>query len=149
MTDLVVAIDLLAVAVSAGHTVHTAVAVVGGLGSGPATLALGKVDAACGRGRPMSEALGELERALGPPARPLVTVLAAALRSGSPLAPTLQRLADSERRRQRRAAETRVRRLPVLMLGPLVGLVLPAFLVMTIVPVAVTTARVGLSPASP
>jgi hypothetical protein len=36
----------------------------------------------------------------------------------------------------------------VLLLGPLVGLVLPAFVVVTIVPVAVTTARAGLLPAS-
>ena len=83
---------------------------------------------------------------LGPAVRPLVTALVSTTRAGAPLAPALQRLADTERRRQRREAETRVRRLPVLLLAPLVGLVLPAFVVLTIVPVATTTARTGLVP---
>ena len=85
---------------------------------------------------------------LGPPVRPLVTTLTASLRSGAPPGPSLQRLADAQRQRQRRRAEERVRRLPVLLLAPLVGLVMPAFVVLTIVPVAVTTARAGLVPAS-
>lgn len=146
--DLLVAIDLLQVAVSAGHSIHTAVSAVGRVGHGPVTAGLREVDAACGRGRPLVDALGGLVGAVGPQVRPLVTVLTATLRSGAPLGPALQRLADGERRRQRRRAETRVRRLPVLLLAPLVGLVLPAFLVLTIVPVAVSTARAGLLPAS-
>jgi pilus assembly protein TadC len=95
----------------------------------------------------MADALEELTRAIGPEARPLVTALSSSLRSGAPLAPGLQRLADAQRRRQRRRAEERIRRLPVLLLAPLVGLVLPAFVVLTIVPVALTTARTGLTPA--
>ena len=145
-SDLVAVADLLHVAVSAGHSLHGAVAAVGATAGGPAGAALARVDAAFGRGRRMVDALEELPEALGPDARPLVTALGSSLRSGAPLAPALQRLADTERRRQRRRAEERVRRLPVLLLAPLVGLVLPAFVVLTIVPVALTTARTGLTP---
>jgi pilus assembly protein TadC len=81
---------------------------------------------------------------LGPAVLPLVSTLNMALTSGAPLGPALQRLADAERRRQRRRAEARARRLPVLLLAPVVGLVLPAFLVLTIVPVAVSAADGGL-----
>jgi hypothetical protein len=145
--ELVAVADLLHVAVSAGHSLHGAVAAVGATADGPAGVALARVDAAFARGRPMADALEELTRAIGPEARPLVTALSSSLRSGAPLAPGLQRLADAQRRRQRRRAEERIRRLPVLLLAPLVGLVLPAFVVLTIVPVALTTARTGLTPA--
>lgn len=144
--DLVTVADLLHVAVSAGHSLHGAVAAVGAMSGGSAGAALARVDAAFARGRPLVDALDELPRCLGPEARALVTALASSLRSGAPLAPAVQRLADAERRRQRRRAEERVRRLPVLLLAPLVGLVLPAFVVLTIVPVAITTARTGLEP---
>lgn len=146
--DLVTAIDLLQVASSAGHTLHTGVAEVGRVGTGPVCAGLAEVDGAFARGRPLADALGDLPDRLGPPVRPLVTTLTASLRSGAPPGPSLQRLGDAQRQRQRRRAEERVRRLPVLLLAPLVGLVMPAFVVLTIVPVAVTTARAGLVPAS-
>jgi Flp pilus assembly protein TadB len=146
--DLVVVVDLLHVAVSAGHTLHTALAAVGSAGSGPVAAGLARVDGSFARGRGLVDALGDLPDDLGPAVRPLVTTLVASLRSGAPLGPALQRLADAERRRERRRAEERVRRLPVTLLAPLVGLVLPAFVVLTIVPVAWTTARAGLVPAS-
>jgi pilus assembly protein TadC len=146
--DLVVTVDLLHVAVSAGHTLHTALVEVGRSGSGPVAAGLARVDASFARGHTLIDALGELPDELGPAVRPLATTLVASLRSGAPLGPALQRLADAERRRERRRAEERVRRLPVTLLAPLVGLVLPAFVVLTIVPVAWTTARAGLMPAS-
>ncbi|MFN7149458.1 MAG: type II secretion system F family protein [Microthrixaceae bacterium] len=142
--DLVVAIDLLHVAVSAGHSTHVAVAVVVAAATGPVTEALARAASQFDRGRRLLDALSELAPALGPAVLPLVSTLNMALTSGAPLGPALQRLADAERRRQRRRAETRARRLPVLLLAPVVGLVLPAFLVLTIVPVAVSAAGGGL-----
>lgn len=146
--DLVLVIDLLGVGVSAGLNLHGALSSVATLGSGPVAAALADVDAAVRRGQRLVDALSSVPATCGASVRPLVTTLLAAHRSGSALAPALQRLADAERRRARRRAEERVRRLPVLLLAPLVGLVLPAFVVLTIVPVAWTTARVGLAPAS-
>lgn len=146
--DLVTVIDLLHVTVSAGHSLHVAIQLVGEVPSGPVASALASSSDAFARGRTMAEAIAELPRRLGPEAAALTSTLLAALHSGAAPAPALQRLADSHRRRQRRRAESRVRRLPVVLLGPLVGLVLPAFVVLTIVPVAITTARAGLLPAS-
>jgi pilus assembly protein TadC len=142
--DLVVAIDLLHVAISAGHSTHAAVAVVGRLGTGPVTGGLAQAAAQFDRGRRLLDGLSELAPTLGPSVLPLVSTLNMALTSGAALGPALQRLGDAERRRQRRRAEARARRLPVLLLAPVVGLVLPAFLVLTIVPVAVSAARGGV-----
>ena len=145
--DLAVAVDLLAVAVTAGYSLHGAVRVAGAEGAGPTAAALAAVAAAFDRGVPLADGLARLPAELGPAAGPLSTTLVVAASSGTPLGPALQRLADAERRRTRRAAEARARRLPVLLLGPLVGLVLPAFVVLTLVPAAL--ASFGTSPAPP
>ena len=139
VADLAASVDLLAVAVSAGYSLHGAVRVAGTEGAGPVAAALGRVAAEFDRGVPLAEGLAELPQTLGPEASVLATTLSVAAASGTPLGPALQRLADAERRRSRRAAEARARRLPVLLLGPLVGLVLPAFVVLTIVPAALSS----------
>lgn len=139
-------VDLLHLAVTAGHSLHTAVAAVGRAGTGPASRALAEAVGRHERGARLVDALEELPDRHGSALRPLTTTLCVAASSGSPLAPALQRLADAERRRLRRRTEERVRRLPVLMLGPLVGLILPAFVLLAIVPVALTTAGAGLAP---
>jgi pilus assembly protein TadC len=145
-SDLVLAIDLLSVAVSAGHSLHGALAVVAEQPRGPVTGALAAAHRAVGRGVPIEQALSEVVRGVGDDVRPLVSTLQLGLASGAALGPSLERLADAERRRNRRLAEARVRRLPVLLLGPVVGLVLPAFVVLTLVPVALGPAMSGLTP---
>ena len=144
--DLPAAVDLLHVAVTAGHPLTTAVGAVGRHGTGQVGAAFAELDRRVRRGELLVDELERLAVQLGPEVRPLVTTLVVAHSSGAPLGPTLQRLADAERRRLRRRTEERVRRLPVLLLAPLIGLVLPAFVVLTIVPVALTTAR-SLGPA--
>ena len=138
-SDLAASVDLLAVAVSAGYSLHGAVRVAGAEGHGPVAQALARVAADFDRGVPLADGLAALPSVLGAGAAPLSTTLSVAAVSGTPLGPALQRLADSERRRCRRGAEARARRLPVLLLGPLVGLVLPAFVVLTIVPAALSS----------
>lgn len=144
--DLPVTVDLLRLAVTAGHSLHTAVAAVGRAGTGPASRALSGAVQRHERGARLVDALEELPARHGTALRPLTTTLCVAASSGAPLAPALQRLADAERRRLRRRTEERVRRLPVLLLGPLVGLILPAFVLLAIVPVGLTTAGAGLEP---
>lgn len=73
----------------------------------------------------------ELHRAIG--------VLRRAERLGVPLADTLVPLAADARARHFSAAMDRARKAPVKMLFPLVFLVLPAFLLLTVVPVMVST----------
>ena len=94
------------------------------------------------------EALGEGSSDGDPGVRALFVTLAAGVRSGTPVIPALQRLGDSERTRRRRRTQARVRRLAITMLVPLVLLVLPAFVLLTIVPVLLSVARTGLVPAS-
>ncbi len=88
-------------------------------------------------GEPMVDALRHLRDELPPSARRSVAVLIAATRDGAPLGPSLERAAAEARLARRRAAEGRARRLPVLMLLPLVLCVLPAFVLLTLVPLVV------------
>lgn len=149
LSDIAASVDLLAVAVSAGYSLHGAVKVAGAEGHGPVALALDRLAAEFDRGVPLVDGLAGLPRVLGPDAGALATTLSVAAASGTPLGPALQRLADTERRRARRAAEARARRLPVLLLGPLVGLVLPAFVVLTIVPAALSSVAGRPLPVAP
>lgn len=141
-TDLIMVLDLLRLALSAGHTLHTALGAVTTAmpGAGPVSEAVAAAARSIDAGSTLIEAIDEMHATLGERVGPLATTLTMSLGSGSQLGPALGRLAEQERRRARRGAEQRVRRLPVLMLGPLVGLILPAFVLLTIVPVASSTA---------
>jgi hypothetical protein len=138
--DLPRTIELLRLALSAGHTPHTAVAAIAPMADGPVGEAFAAAAAAARDGLPLLDALEVVRDRAGPATVPLVTAISVSLASGAPLAPALERLGAQERRRQRRRAEQRIRRLPVLLLGPLVGLILPAFVALTIVPVLLTVA---------
>ena len=145
-SEIPAAVDMLQLAVSAGHSLHTAVAAVAGSGTGLVIEGLAGVQQRFERGGQLVDELAKLPDQLGPELQPLCTTLIVSASSGAPLGPSLQRLADSQRRRVRRYKEERVRRLPVLLLAPLITLVLPAFVMLTVVPVAITTARTGLTP---
>jgi hypothetical protein len=149
--DLPSTIDMLRLAVTAGHTLHTAIVTVGRAGAGAGCRALALAVDGFERGGVLVDEVDRLPDRVGGWIRPLSTTLVVAARSGSPVAGTLQRLSDSERRATRRRTEERIRRLPVLLLIPLVALILPAFVLLTVVPVALTTARSGsvIAPASP
>jgi tight adherence protein C len=60
---------------------------------------------------------------------------------GSPLAETLREQADELRDRRRASVTEAARKAPVKMLFPLVFMVLPAFLLLTVVPVLLATLR--------
>ncbi len=131
------AADLVAMAVAGGLTVTAALATAGRWTPGPMGDALRRATDEIGLGRPTSDALEELMAALGAPARPLVGVLVASERYGVPLGDGLDRVAREARLERRRRAEERARRLPVLLLFPLVLCVLPAFGLLTVVPLLV------------
>ncbi|HTO00249.1 MAG TPA: type II secretion system F family protein [Microthrixaceae bacterium] len=143
------AADLLRVAVSAGHSLHGAIAVAAEFGDGPVCDAMGRAHRRFEHGSSLVDEVSALPEHLGPAARAFSATLVMALSSGAPVAPALQRLADAERRRARRQVEERVRRLPVLLLAPLIALVLPAFVILTIVPVVLVTADIDLAGPSP
>ncbi|MBS1836172.1 MAG: type II secretion system F family protein [Actinobacteria bacterium] len=139
--DLATCCDLLAVAATSGCTVAGSVAAVASVGTGPVATALGSVADRMDRGERFADALSVLVPMLGPSAQPLVSTLLAASSSGAPAGPSLLRLADAERVRCRRRIEARIRRLPVLLLLPLAGCVLPAFVLLTLVPAGVAATR--------
>src|SRR6476659_3357569 len=58
---------------------------------------------------------------------------------GTPLAESLRRRADEVREARRAAAAERARKASVKMLFPLVFMILPAFLLLTVVPVLLST----------
>lgn len=60
-------------------------------------------------------------------------------RHGSPLAPALRKVAEDLRDRRLRTLEAEARRAPVKMLFPIVFCILPAFVLLTVVPVLVDT----------
>lgn len=133
--------DLLLVATSAGHTIHSAVEIVSDMDDGPAGRALLAAWSGFVAGSTLADELRALPQIHGDSLRPLVDTLVMGLSSGTSLEPALHRLADRERQRVRRRTEQRVRRLPILLLGPLVVFVLPSFVVLTILPVLLVTAR--------
>lgn len=87
------------------------------------------------------DALRSLARSVEPVGRRPWAVIIAAVRDGTPLAASLAQAADEAREQRQRQIELRARRLPVLMLLPLVACVLPAFVLLTIVPLVVVSLR--------
>lgn len=127
-------IGLLTVAVHAGLGVEQALRRTHHLLPAPVGPAFASVLAAVDRGHRFGEALDELLRRLGEPARPLVAALAGGQRYGLALLPALDRLAIDASDQRRRQSERAARRLPVLLCFPLALCILPAFVLLTIVP---------------
>lgn len=137
--DLPDLVDLVALAVAGGLSVPAALPLVAPVTPASLRPALDQAVAAVAAGRPTDEAVAELGRRWGPAARPLVHALVDHLRYGTPVLPPLERVALEARARRRRAAETRARRLPVLLLFPLVLCTLPAFGLLTVAPLVAGT----------
>ncbi|HEY1737390.1 MAG TPA: type II secretion system F family protein [Acidimicrobiia bacterium] len=134
--ELALAVDLLAVAVGAGATPLLAL----DLAAAWSPAAVGhSFDAVVRRvrvGTSLPDALAVEGRRM-PPLRPLTETLAPAIRLGSPLGPTLARIAADARAAYARRAAARARTVPVRLIFPLVLLVLPAFALLTVVPALV------------
>jgi tight adherence protein C len=93
-------------------------------------------------GLPWRDALGALlERTDSPSLKRLASALTRSSRLGTSVASTLRSVAEDLRARRRTHAEELARRAPVKMLFPLVFLILPAFLLLTVGPVVLATVR--------
>lgn len=140
--ELPLFLDLLAVAVSAGLppqlAVREAVAAVRGPLGDELRAALRAADLG---GRWRDELRAAAERLSLPELVRTASVLSRSESLGSSLAGEAKRLALDVRESRRAAATERARTAPVKMLFPLVFLVLPAFLLLTVVPVLLTTVR--------
>ncbi len=135
VAELPEAVDLLALAASAGLSVRLAVEAVAPRLGGPVGSALRRAARQMRLGVDTAEALEALvHRPAGEPLRLLVRPLIDALRYGSALGPALERAATVARTDRRRGAEAAARRVPLRLLFPLTLCVLPAFVLLTIVP---------------
>jgi len=127
-------VDLLRLASTAGLTLAAAHPLVAPHVAAPVGAALLHADAAARGGRPRADALLDALAPLGDRAHALAHVLSDHLRYGVPLLPGLERTGFELRLDRRRAAELEARRVPVRLLAPLVSCVLPAFALLTVVP---------------
>ncbi|HEX6418626.1 MAG TPA: type II secretion system F family protein [Acidimicrobiales bacterium] len=139
-------VDLLALTAEAGLPVGAALAAIGDRPGGPLGAAMALAAGRLARGASTADALGALRRA-GPAARPLADALLQHDRYGTPLLPALERVAIEARAARRRRAEEAARRLPVVLLFPLILTTLPAFVLLTVVPLlAGSLGSLSLSP---
>jgi len=127
-------VDLLALAVGAGLPALGAVEIAAGHCHGPVGRAFGHARRAVELGTHPDVAFGEISGELGEPVRPLVVALLGSARDGTPLEPALARLGQEARTVRRRRAEEAARQLPIKLLFPLVLCTLPAFVLLTVVP---------------
>ena len=127
-------VDLLRLATTAGLALPVAHPLVAAHVPPPVGGALAAAHDAASRGRPRADALVDALTPFGERAHALAHVLSDHLRYGVPLLPGLERSGLELRLERRRAAEHDARRVPVRLLGPLVTCVLPAFALLTVVP---------------
>lgn len=127
-------VDLLGLLVGAGQPTAPAVAAAGPRSPEPFRSEFAEVVRRSSAGESFAESMRRMRDRLGPAAAPLVHAVLAAEVDGVPLGPALARVGDEARRRRRVRAEEAARRVPVLMLFPLVFCVLPAFGLLTVVP---------------
>lgn len=132
-------VDLFAIAASAGHPVARALECVAARAPPSLATVVRAAEHRRVRGRPLDDALAGLGEELGPPGRPLVDALRQSAASGAPLAPLLREVGAEARDARRRRAQEAARRLPVTMLLPLAGCVLPAALLLAVVPVVLVS----------
>jgi tight adherence protein C len=134
VAELPVAIDLVGVAVGAGYTPLQALEIAGRWSPARAARELQRITRTTAIGTTFDDALAAVGRQ-SPPMRRLTETLRTSARLGSPAAAALGRLAHDVRADVRRRAEARARTVPVRLLFPLVFCILPAFALLTVVPV--------------
>jgi tight adherence protein C len=127
-------VDLLGLTTAAGLPVSAAIRSLAGRPGGRLGPALAAAAGCLAHGGATADALAILSAQGGEPVRRLVDALADHDRYGTPLGPVLDRVAVEVRLTRRRRAEQAAQRLPVSLLFPLVLCVLPAFLLLVVVP---------------
>ncbi|MEX2422063.1 MAG: type II secretion system F family protein, partial [Actinomycetota bacterium] len=135
-------LDLLAVATSSGLPPQLAFRRAVDAAEGPLAEELRSVLNVTALGGRWRDELRATSARLGlPDLQRLVGALTRSEALGTSLAEEIPRLANDVREARSAAATERARAAPVKMLFPLVFLILPAFLLLTVVPVLVTTVR--------
>jgi tight adherence protein C len=138
-------VDLFLVSASSGQTVTGSLAAVAPRAPPALASAVGGASDRFRRGLPLVECLAELGSDLGPHGAPLADSLRQAASAGAPLVPLLEGVAATARDRRRRRAQEVARRLPITMLFPMVACILPAAILLAVVPVLLVSVA-SLSP---
>lgn len=125
--------DLFRVALGSGFTVLRAVALVCAHSTTPVATLFASAIVEQADVSPL-DAIAALPDQLGDAGRELCAALVAAARYGAPVVPALERVAFELRLARRLDAEAHAKRASVLLLFPLVLCVLPAFVLLAIVP---------------
>jgi hypothetical protein len=130
-------LDLMRLALGGGSSLRLAVSDVAERSPPVIGARFAAVERRLSYGAPLADALDELQ-ALGEPFRPALEAMLLAERHGAPIIPLLDRIASDARGARRRRAEELARRVPVKLLFPLVFCTLPAFGLLTVVPLLVS-----------
>jgi tight adherence protein C len=138
---LPVALELCAVTLGAGGTVFDCLRILAERGPDPVGEAAAECVQEAGAGARLDAALSRFRDRLGLAFQPLTGALLLAWRQGGSVGLLLARLTSEANASRRRLGELRARRLPVLLLLPLVVFTLPAVLIGTVVPVVVVALR--------
>jgi tight adherence protein C len=134
-------IDLIAVVLGSGGTVHQALQVVARWGPEAVRVHVVSVLERVEHGALVADALDAASPDLGPAFHPLIGTLNAAERDGAPVAITLQQLAEEAELARRWRAEAVARRAPVAMLAPTLLCLLPAVVLGAVVPLIIVSFR--------
>jgi tight adherence protein C len=137
LAELPWVVGLIRMGVVAGLPVGSALGEAADRGHGPVSLAFREALDRSNRGAPLAQEIEGLRPLLGEPGRQLVSALVGSLRLGAPIGPALESAAADLRATARRRAETRARKVPVLMLFPLALCVMPAFILLSVVPMVI------------
>ncbi len=128
-------VDLVCLAVTAGESLRTALAMVAETGGGPLAQELRRALRQARGGTPLAEALEERARVLGVPAfGRFVAAIVAAQERGIPLADALRSLAFDLREREKRELIEVAGKKQISMLVPVVMLILPVAIVFAFYP---------------
>jgi tight adherence protein C len=127
-------VDLLLLGVDSGLTVRLSIEAVASHADGMVATRFASGLDQMRMGRRLVDVLDEVQSELGERVRPLVGVLLDAELYGTPLRDPLERVGTELRLERRRRAEEAARRVPVKLLFPLVFCTLPAFALVTVVP---------------
>jgi tight adherence protein C len=134
-------VDVINLAISAGCSLRLALDAV--VAHGRRGVVVDELGAVCHRldsGASLPDALVHLAT-LGDVFRPVLDAMLRSSRVGAPLGGSLARIATDLRRARRRRAEELARRVPIKLLFPLVFCTLPAFGLLTVVPLLVSALR--------
>lgn len=138
---LPVSLELCIVTLAAGGTIGDCLRTLAVYGEEPTRSVAARTLQDTEAGALLDDALRSFQADLGPPFQPLTGALRLAWEQGGSVGALLDRLAIEANAGRRRFGDLRARRLPVLLLIPLIAFSLPAVILGAVVPLALVALR--------